>query len=40
MPAEAGIQDSNKLNKAEHWIPAFGGMTPFPFFATHPLGAG
>jgi hypothetical protein len=28
MPAEAGIQDSNKLNKIEHWIPAFAGMTP------------
>jgi hypothetical protein len=36
MPAEAGIQDSNKLNKIEHWIPAFAGMTPFPLVATQP----
>jgi len=36
MPAEAGIQDSKKLNEIENWIPAFAGMTPFPLIATQP----
>jgi hypothetical protein len=31
MPAQAGIQDFEKLNKIKNWIPAFAGMTPlFP----------
>jgi hypothetical protein len=37
MPAEAGIQDSKKLNKIENWIPAFAGMTPFSLIATQHL---
>ena len=36
MPAEAGIQDANKLNEIGHWIPACAGMTPFPLIATQP----
>jgi len=40
MPAEADIQDSNKLKKIEPWIPAFAGMTPFPLVATQPPGEG
>jgi len=27
MPAKAGIQDFEKLNKIKNWIPAFAGMT-------------
>ena len=37
MPAEAGIQDSNKLYKIKTWIPAFAGMTPFPLIAAQSL---
>jgi hypothetical protein len=29
MPAKAGIQDFEKLNKIKNWIPASAGMTAF-----------
>jgi hypothetical protein len=41
MPAKAGIQDFEKLNKTKNWIPAFAGMTtPFPNCDTASQGGG
>ena len=37
MPAKAGIQDFEKLNKIKNWIPAFAGMTALFPITAHPL---